>query len=44
MSPAILKMLSDGTDVAEIKQYLSIISYNLPIIASNVNQKSFKSN
>jgi hypothetical protein len=44
MYPAILKMLSVGTDVAEIKQYLSIISYDLPSIGLNVNQKSFKSN
>jgi hypothetical protein len=37
-------MLSEGTDVAEIKQFFSITSNSLPKIGLNVNQNSLKSN
>ncbi len=39
-----LNMLSEGTDVAEIKQFFSITSNSLPKIGLNVNQNSLKSN
>ena len=37
-------MLSEGTDVAEIKQFFSITSNSLPKIGLNVNPNSLKSN
>ena len=39
-----LNILSEGTDVAEIKQFFSITSNSLPKIGLNVNQNSLKPN